>query len=193
MIDSARYAAAPTFTAYLATVVKHAELWHGVYRMSAVESDAVDRFRRVAAGFRLLALSEDWCGDCVSVLPVVARLAEQAGVDLRVLARDVNDDIIGAHLTSGTKSIPVVMVLDARLRELAWWGPRPSAVQRWYLNEGLLLAGPERGRRKRAWYARDRGRTTVAEVLDTVERAGRSALRPSSRLVDSVTTTEPGH
>lgn len=189
-IDSARYAAAPTFTAYLGTVVKHAELWHGVYRTSTVESGAVDRLRRAAVGFRLLVLSEDWCGDCVSVVPVAARLAEQAGVDLRVLARDANEDIIDAHLTSGTRSIPVVMVLDADLRELAWWGPRPSVVQRWYRNEGLLLAGPERGRRKRAWYARDRGRTTVAEVLDTVERAGRSALRPSSRPVDSVTTTK---
>ena len=188
-IDSARFAAAPTFTAYLGTVVKNAELWQGVYRMSSVESEAVDRFRRAAAGLRLLVLSEDWCGDCVSVLPVVARLAEQAGIDLRVLARDANNDIIDAHMTSGTMSIPVVMVLDADLRELAWWGPRPSAVQRWYRNEGLLLAGPERGRRKRAWYARDRGRTTVAEVLDTVERAARSALRPSSRPVDSVTTT----
>lgn len=188
-IDSARYAAAPTFTAYLGTVITHAELWHGVYRTSVVEPDAVERFRRAAAGLRLLVLSEDWCGDCVSVVPVIARLAEQAGVDLRVLGRDANDDIIDAHLTSGTKSIPVVMVLDAGLRELAWWGPRPSAVQRWYRNEGLLLAGPERGRRKRAWYARDRGRTTVAEVLDTVERAARSALRPSSRPVDSVTNT----
>lgn len=189
-IDSARYAAAPTFAAYLGTVVKHAELWHGVYRTSTVEVDAVGRFRRAAVGFRLLALSEDWCGDCVSVLPVLARLAEQAGIDLRVLARDTNDDIMEAHLTSGTKSIPVVIVLDASLRALAWWGPRPSAVQRWYRNEGLLLAGPERGRRKRAWYARDRGRTTVAEVLDTVERAGRSALRLSSGPVDSVTTTQ---
>jgi thiol-disulfide isomerase/thioredoxin len=188
-IDSARYAAAPTFAAYLGTVVKHAELWHGVYRTSTVESGAVDRLRETAGGLRLLVVSEDWCGDCVSVLPVVARLAEQAGVELRVLARDANDDIIDAHLTSGTKSIPVVIVLDAGLRELAWWGPRPSAVQRWYRNEGLLLAGPERGRRKRAWYARDRGRTTVAEVLDTVERAARSALRPSNRPVDSVTTT----
>ena len=188
-IDSARYAASPTFTAYLGTVVKHAELWHGVYRTSSVEPDAVDRFRAAAVGLRLLVLSEDWCGDCVSVLPVVARLAEQAGVELRVLARDANVDIIDAHLTSGTQSIPVIIVLDADLRELAWWGPRPSPVQRWYRNEGLLLAGPERGRRKRAWYARDRGRTTVAEVLDTVERAARSALRPSPRPVDSVTTT----
>jgi thiol-disulfide isomerase/thioredoxin len=188
-IDSSRYTAAPTFAAYLGTVVKHAELWHGVYRTSGVESEAVDQLRRAAVDFRLLVLSEDWCGDCVSVVPVVARLAEQAGVDLRVLARDANEDIIDAHLTSGTRSIPVVMVLDAGLRELAWWGPRPSVVQRWYRNEGLLLAGPERGRRKRAWYARDRGRTTVAEVLDTVERAGRSALRPSSQPVDSITTT----
>jgi hypothetical protein len=157
--------------------------------MSAVDPDSVDRLREVSTGLRLLALSEDWCGDCVSVLPVVARLAVLAGVDLRVLSRDANEDIIDEHLTAGTKSIPVVMVLDESLRERAWWGPRPSVLQRWYRNEGLLLTGPERGRRKRAWYARDRGRTTVAEVVDTVERAARSAWRPSSGPVNSVTTT----
>ena len=188
-IDAARYETAPTFAAYLGTVVKNAELWHGVYRMATVEHRSVDRFRAVSTGLRLLALSEDWCGDCVSVLPVVARLAELAGIDLRVLARDANDDIIDEHLTSGTKSIPVVMVLGADLRERGWWGPRPSLLQRWYRNEGLLLAGPERGRRKRAWYARDRGRTTVAEVVDMVERAARSALRPSSGPVNSMPTT----
>ena len=179
--DPARYEAAPTFAEYLGTVAKHTELWHGVYRTSAVPPGAAERLRG-AGRLRLLVLSEDWCGDCVSVLPVVARLAEQAGMELRVLARDANDDIIDAHLTSGTRSIPVVMVLDTECREHAWWGPRPSVLQRWYRNEGVLLAGPERSRRKRAWYARDRGRTTVAEIIDTVERAGRNAARIAPRM-----------
>lgn len=184
-IDPARYSAAPTFAAYLGTVVKNAELWHGMYRTAGVSTEAIERLRRTGSGFRLLALSEDWCGDCVSTLPIIARLTEQAGVDLRVLGREANEDLMIDHLTSGTRSIPVVTVLDGEFRERGWWGPRPAAVQRWYRNEGLFLPGPERSRRKRSWYARDRGRTTVLEILDVVERAARSALRPLGTFVDS--------
>jgi thiol-disulfide isomerase/thioredoxin len=143
--------------------------------MATVSPESVERLRHVAGDCRLLALSEDWCGDCVSVLPVVARLAEQAGIAFRVLSRDANTDLMDAHQTSRTMSIPVIMILDDQLRELGWWGPRPAALQRWYRNEALFLPGPERSRRKRAWYARDRGRTVVSEVVDALLSAERRA------------------
>ena len=175
VVDAARYESAPRFPAYLESVVKNAELWRGVSRTVSVSPESVERLRRVPGVWRVLVLSEDWCGDCVSILPVIGRLAEQAGMELRVLGRDANPDLMDRHLTSGTRSIPVVMILDADFVVRAWWGPRPAAVQRWYRNEGLMLPNEERGRRKRAWYARDRGRTTVAEVVDAVERAARRA------------------
>lgn len=173
VVDRARFEEAPRFAEYLRSVVKNAELWHGVHRVAVVPPDAVERVGGVAGTWRLLALSEDWCGDAVSTLPVIARLADQAGLDFRVLGRDANPDLMDAHLTSGSRSIPVVMVLDARFRERAWWGPRPAALQRWMTGEALLIPKEDRNRRKRAWYARDRGRTTVAEVVEAVERAGR--------------------
>lgn len=175
IVEAARYESALKFPAYLETVVKYADLWRGVYRTSTVATDAIDRLHNVPGEWRLLALSEDWCSDCVSTIPVVARLAEQAGIDLRIHGRDANLDLMDAHLTSGTRSIPVVMVLDHEFRERTWWGPRPSVVQRWYRNEGLLLPSAEQSRRRRAWYARDRGRTTVEEVVEAVERAALSA------------------
>jgi hypothetical protein len=176
-VDAARYEAALRFPAYLESVVKNAELWQGMYRTAMVGPEPAGRLRPVAGELRLLALSEDWCGDCVSCLPVIARLAEQSGMDLRILRRDENADLMDAHLTSGARSIPVVMVLDREFRELAWWGPRPAPVQRWMRSEGLLIPKPEQSRRKRAWYARDRGRTVVVEVVETIERAARSAKR----------------
>ena len=169
-VDRSRYEAAPSFPAYLGSVTKHHELWQGMYRMAVVPADVVERLRAVKADVRLLVLSEDWCSDCFSTLPLIARLAEVAGIELRVLPRDANLDLMDAHLSSGTRSIPVVMVLDADYRVRAWWGPRPAVLQRWYRYEP---PSPERSRKKRAWYARDRGRTVVAEILDTVERAVR--------------------
>jgi thiol-disulfide isomerase/thioredoxin len=174
-IDQSRYDAAPDFATYLGSVTKHAELWQALYRTAAVSPEAIENMRRAAASVRLLVLSEDWCSDCFSTVPVIARVAENAGMDLRVLARDANLDLMDAHLSSGTRSIPVIMALDAGFHVRAWWGPRPAALQRWYRSDSLLLDGAERSRKKRAWYARDRGRTTVAEVLETVERAARRA------------------
>jgi hypothetical protein len=172
-VDVQRYHDSPTFEAYLESVVKNAELWRAVYRTSTVDPASVSRLGAVADGGRFLALSEDWCTDAVSVLPVIARLAEQAGVDLRVLARDANPDLMDAHLTCGTRSIPVVMVLDRGGAVRAWWGPRPCHLQRWMRTEGIWLPNEDRARRKRAWYARDRGRSSVAEVVEMAHRAAR--------------------
>lgn len=179
-IDAARYQSAPFFPEYLAAVSNHADIWKALARTAAVSPDAVDRLRQVASGLRILVLSEDWCSDCFSCVPVVARLAEQAGMELRVLGRDANPDLMARHLSTSTESIPVVMVLGGGLQVLAWWGPRPSLLQRWYRNEAKFLEKEERGRRKRAWYARDRGRTVVAEFVETVERARRRALPAAS-------------
>jgi thiol-disulfide isomerase/thioredoxin len=174
-VDPTRYHAAPDFTGYLGTVTRHAELWQALYRTAVVPPEAIQRMRGVAPSVRLLVLSEDWCSDCFSTVPIIARLAEGAGMDLRVFPRDANLDLMDAHLSSGTRSIPVVMALGEDFNVLSWWGPRPAALQRWYRSESLLLDSADRGRKKRAWYARDRGRTVVAEVLETVERAVRRA------------------
>jgi hypothetical protein len=58
------------------------------------------------------------------------------------------------------------MVLDEDFREVGWWGPRPRELQDWATSLGLTLAKPDRYRELRRWYAQDRGRTTVEEVVD---------------------------
>ena len=102
-IDRSRYEAAPRFPAYLGSVTKYVELWQGMYRTAVVPADMAERLKLAGDGVRLLVLSEDWCSDCFSVVPLIARLAETSGVDLRVLPRDANLDIMDAHLSSGTR------------------------------------------------------------------------------------------
>ena len=121
-------------------------------------------------------LSEDWCGDAVTTIPLLARLVEQVpSLDLRILARDLNLDVMAEHLTNGTRSIPVVMVLDEDFVERGRWGPRPTALQAWVLSEGRELPKDDRYRSTRQWYARDRGETTLEEVVSLLERASRAA------------------
>jgi len=171
-LDLQRYERAPTFEQYLEGVERNRELWHAVSDRAQVPEELVAAARAAGSGWKLLALSEDWCGDAVNTLPVIARLAREAGWDLRVLQRDANPDLMDAHLTDGrSRSIPVVIVYDPQLREVGWWGPRPEEIQKWILSEGLSMPSPERYKVVRRWYAQDRGRTTLAELLEVVGRA----------------------
>ena len=158
----------------LAKVTKNADLWAAVWRRVVVGEEYVRRVAAIAGTWYLLVLSEEWCGDAVNTVPVVARLAELApNTDLRVLARDENLDLMDSHLTGTSRSIPVVILLDAEYRERAWWGPRPTALQDAVSGEWQVLEKSSRYREARAWYARDRGRTTLDEVVSMLERASR--------------------
>jgi hypothetical protein len=169
----ARYAAAPTFEAAVAAAVSNADLWRNAARLARVPDEYVTRAAALPGRWHLLVLSEDWCGDAVNSVPYVARLAELApNLDLRVLPRDENPDLMDAHLTGTSRSIPVVIAYDDEFAEHGAWGPRPSPVQAWVLGpEGQALDKTERYRQVRGWYARDRGRTTLDEVLTLLERA----------------------
>jgi hypothetical protein len=169
----ARFLAAPRFSEFLAGAQQLATLWRDTYRVTRVPDDLVARARALPGRWHLLVLVEDWCGDAVNTVPYVARLAELSpNLDLRVLGRDANPDLMDAHLSpTGARAIPVVIVLDETFTERGWWGSRPSALQRWFDETGRGLEKGERYREIRGWYVRDRGRSTLDEVLAIVEDA----------------------
>lgn len=166
----ARYERALTLEQFVAGAAANQELWASFAKRKVASSDAVDRMNRLSARRHLLVLLEDWCGDAVNTIPALAALAEASTtVDLRILTRDANIDLIDAHLTEGTRSIPIVIVLDEAYRELGWWGPRPRPLQSWVRSEGQALEKSARYREVRRWYARDRAETTLGEILSLLE------------------------
>ena len=171
-MNQERFDSAPTFERYLEGVVKNRELWLGVFERVRLPEELMTAALAVPGGWHLVALSEDWCGDAVNTLSVIARLADEAGWDLRVLSRDENPDLMDGHLTNGrSRSIPVVIVYDENFDEVGWWGPRPGEIQAWVMDEGLALPSPERYKVVRRWYAQDHGRTTLRELLDVFRTA----------------------
>ena len=169
-----RYRAAVTMDEFVAQARENQELFRAVASRVVIPGEFVARLAHLAAPRHLLVLLEDWCGDAVNTVPVVAALAELAPqLDLRVLARDANPDLMDAHLTGTSRSIPVVIVLDEHYRELGWWGPRPAELQAWALSAGRALEKAERYKEIRRWYARDRGRSTLEEVVSLIENSDR--------------------
>lgn len=167
-----RFLAGETFIEFLAKPKKYKDLWDGLYKRAVVPEAILARAQTLTQPLHLLVLSEEWCGDSINTLPLVARLVEaMSGADMRILERDKNLDLIDAHLTGRSRSIPVIMLLDGDYREHGWWGPRPGPLQEWVIKEGFSLPKDERYREVRTWYARDHGVTSLTELLDKMEGA----------------------
>lgn len=165
-----RYQNALSFAEFLESATSQQEMWASTYRRAVVPAALAERAERLVGPWHLLVLAEDWCGDAFNTVPFLARLAETTdGLDLRILSRDENPDLMDAHLTGTARSIPVVMALDAVYVERGWWGPRPRELQTWFVSEGRTLPNGERYKELRRFYVQDRGRTTLDEVVELLE------------------------
>lgn len=172
MMDADRFAKGQTFDEFLALAVKYRELWTLGAKRATVPADVIERFDKLRSPVRFIALNEDWCLDAVGVVPYIAKLAQENPlIEFRSFGRDTNPDLMDAHLTGTSRSIPVVIAYDANWTELGWWGPRPTELQRWVKTEGDLLPKPDRYHYIRQWYARDHGATPLREIAEIVMTA----------------------
>jgi Thioredoxin len=154
-----------SFDEFLAVSTKHKGLWEGIYKIAKLPPWAAEV---LPAGVerKLLVIAEDWCGDASSTVPVLAKLAAAVpGIELRIILRDQNPDVMDRYLTDTSRAIPIVIALDGEYRELGHWGPRPSELQAWVMANRLTVPKAELYPQVRHWYARDHGETTLREVL----------------------------
>lgn len=86
-----------------------------------------------------VVLTESWCGDAAQLVPVMNKIAEEAGekLDIRFLLRDENPDLIDAFLTNGGRAIPKLIFVkeektenDIQLKIINSWGARPAEAQK---------------------------------------------------------------
>lgn len=77
-----------------------------------------------------LILNEGWCGDAAQNLPILHKMASFAfNIDLQIILRDENLDIMDKYLTKGGRSIPKLIAIDENDKVLFTWGPRPKKMQ----------------------------------------------------------------
>jgi len=114
-----------------------------------------------------LVLTENWCGDSAQNLPYIAKFAEtNPNIELVILERDKNLDIMNNYLTSGTLSIPKLIAFDNKWNELFQWGPRPSEAI------SLISKLKSEGKVKEEfmqelhlWYSRNKGTAIENEFI----------------------------
>lgn len=168
-MNAGRFALAQNFDEFVESATEYKELWRMGAKRSEVPAGIVAELIALAQPLHLVVLNEDWCLDAVSTVPPVVKLAEVVPeLDVKILGRDANLDLMDAHLTGEARSIPVVIVYDEYWNELGWWGPRPAPLQRWVNSAGATLPKEEKYHYMRTWYARDKGETTLRELTDII-------------------------
>jgi hypothetical protein len=114
-----------------------------------------------------LMITEPWCGDAAQSLPALAAMAEASAgkIDLRILYRDQNPELMDAFLHRGTRAIPRLIQLDEDNRVTGTWGPRPQEAQ---LLVQRLKQDPATaityGQYLHKWYAQDKQQAIQAEL-----------------------------
>lgn len=125
-----RFAGGLTYDDYKAAMSRNRDRLEDNERRVVLDNEALGFFRALPRPLRVVALAEDWCGDVLANLPVVAVLARAAGtLDLRIFYRDQNLDLMGRWLSQGKyQSIPVFAFFDEGFHELGHWIERPASV-----------------------------------------------------------------
>ena len=178
VVTAQRFAAGLTYREYMESVQRNRAKFEYNYSETHLADDDARAFRELASRpdgtARVLALAEDWCPDVFRGLPVIARIAEAAGMELRIFPRDQNLDIMNEFLNQGEhQSIPVFVFYTRDQRCLAHWIERPAlANEQMHLLNAIFegktieeaLPGYERFQQGEVWAGWRRA--TVREIRD---------------------------
>ena len=132
----------------------------------------VQKLQQLKRSYIWLVISEGWCGDAAQILPIIYKMAQLSkNIELKIVLRDENEELMNLFLTNGTKSIPKLLVVDKNtLDVLGDFGPRPIGAKQLILNykkeHGII---DEKAKTDlQLWYLHDKGLTTQKEIVDLV-------------------------
>jgi len=139
-VSKERFEQGMSYDAYKAQMTRNQERFIETEQTVALPPSDVAFFKALPKPLNVLVLAEDWCGDVIANLPVLGRLAQESGkLNLRILLRDQNLDIMDQYLKEGQfRSIPVFVFFDENFNELGYWNERPTVMY------GLMQAERER-------------------------------------------------
>jgi hypothetical protein len=150
VVTSERFASGLTWSEYINDhVQRNREKFQYNYDETHIGEDDAAALRALVAlpdgPAKVLVLGEDWCPDVFRGLPVIVRIAEAAGMELRVFPRDDNLDIMNEFLNHGEhQSIPAVVFYTRDHGYICHWIERPAKANAEMGEVQKLFAGLDR-------------------------------------------------
>jgi thiol-disulfide isomerase/thioredoxin len=133
-----------------------------------VSEDAKAKISNLDQKITWLVITESWCGDAAHVIPVLHKIAElNPNINLRLVERDQNLELIDMFLTNGGRSIAKLIMIDEATGDvLNTFGPRPSEatalVNDYKARHGKLT--PEFKEDLQVWYNKNKGQNIIEDV-----------------------------
>lgn len=133
--------------------------------------ETVLKLRSLKHEYVWIVIAEGWSHDAAELLPIFDKMAfaSQGKIEMQIVFRHENEELMQFFLTNKTKAIPKLIVIHRKSGDaLAHWGPRPKEAadlfneyQRKYhvIDEKLKTE-------MQLWYLHDKGMTTQGEIVD---------------------------
>lgn len=148
---------------------------HRLDRTMVVDDVVISKLKAIDAPFIWLVIAEGWCGDAAQLLPIFYKMSEVSDqIDLKIVFRDDNEDLMNLFLTNGNKSIPKLIIFDKNSLEIiADWGPRPIGAVELVLNykEKFGVIDDTIKSDLQMWYLHDKGLSTQKEIIELLKRS----------------------
>ena len=130
VVTPERFASGYTYEEYIAQINVNKDRFEEYYGTGQLSDEDAEFFRKAVqapnGAVKMLVLGEDWCPDVYRGMPVMTRIAEASGMEMRVFPRDEHMDIMDEFLNQGEfKSIPVAVFYTKDQEYLGHWIERP--------------------------------------------------------------------
>lgn len=143
-------------------------------KTAKISEEAMEAFKNISEKQTWLVISEPWCGDAAQTLPFLNKIAELSeNIDLKIVLRDENPELMDQFLTNGSQSIPIVIMVDKDMNVFQTFGPRSKAATKLvtdYKTEHGVIDDTFKELLQN-WYNNDKGVSVVNDVLDSVQIA----------------------
>lgn len=127
-VSAERFAQGMTVEQYKAQMTQNRDRFEENEAKASIRPEDREFFAAMPQPLNVLVITEDWCGDALANVPVLAKLADATGkLNLRLFLRDKNLDLADSYLKEGKyRSVPVFVFFDAQMNELGHFIERPA-------------------------------------------------------------------
>ena len=141
-------------------------------KTAKISTEQAEVFKNIEAKQTWLVISEPWCGDAAQTLPFLNKISELSeNINLKIVLRDENLELMDQFLTNGSQSIPMVIMLDEELEVIQHWGPRSKAATK-VVSDYKEKHGKIDDAFKeilQVWYNNDKGNSIVNDLAEVLE------------------------
>ncbi|MBS1518994.1 MAG: thioredoxin family protein [Bacteroidetes bacterium] len=141
-----------------------------IEKTTILSDELKEQLDKISEPLIFLVIAEAWCGDVSQNIPPLKLISEyNPNLEVRIIFRDENPEIMDQFLTNGSRSIPVFILLKKDNYDvLGVWGPRPEPAQQIMIDSKKEpdYSHDEATKKIQLWYAKDRTKTFQKELAD---------------------------